>query len=345
MTLVVLYGAPGAGKLTTARALGALTGFKVFHNHLSFDLVKAVFDFPTPPFLELMERIRLATFEAAAREGVSGIVFTFVYAAPEDDALVKRMIDAVEGAGGTIRFVRLFCDTATNERRVAAPDRARFGKVATVESFRRILAQATLTAPIPFRPSLEIDNSAVDPDTVARRVAARLGLPRRDFTIRPARLDDAPAIHALHTASVRALCAGHYAPEVIDGWLANRAPAGYLDSIARGVLFVAEHDGTLLAFGEADPGLVRAIYVDPAAVQRGVGRAILRQAVTQARRGHAGPIRLEATLNARPFYERAGFRAREATTVTRSQVQIPVIVMEYDGGSTVSQGGEPCSIS
>ena len=306
MTLVVLYGAPGAGKLTVARALGTLTGFKVFHNHLSLDLVKAVFDFPTPPFLALMERIRLATFEAAAREGVPGLIFTFVYAAPEDDAFVKRMIDAVEGAGGT---------------------------------------GANLTAPIPFRLSLEIDNSALDPETVARRIAGHFGLPGRDFAIRPARLDDAPAIHALHTASVRTLCAGHYAPEIIDGWLENRTPAGYLDSIARGVLFVAEADGRLLGFGETAPGLVRAVYVDPAAVRRGVGRAILQHAMDLASREHDGPIRLEATLNARPFYERAGFRAREATTVTRNQVRIPVIVMEHDGGSSVSQGGEPCSIS
>ena len=68
MKLVVIYGAPGVGKLTTANALAVLTGFKVFHNHLSFELVRAVFDFPTPPFLRLLEAIRLAAFEAAAQE-------------------------------------------------------------------------------------------------------------------------------------------------------------------------------------------------------------------------------------------------------------------------------------
>jgi adenylate kinase family enzyme len=30
--LVVIYGAPAVGKLTTARALAALTGFKLLHN-------------------------------------------------------------------------------------------------------------------------------------------------------------------------------------------------------------------------------------------------------------------------------------------------------------------------
>jgi len=66
MKLVTLYGAPGVGKLTTARALAAQTGFRLFHNHLTFDLVKSLFEFPSPPFGRLAERIRLSAFEAAA---------------------------------------------------------------------------------------------------------------------------------------------------------------------------------------------------------------------------------------------------------------------------------------
>ena len=38
MKLVFMYGGPGVGNLTTAQALAALTGFKLFHNHLSFNL-------------------------------------------------------------------------------------------------------------------------------------------------------------------------------------------------------------------------------------------------------------------------------------------------------------------
>ncbi len=35
MRLVFIYGPPGVGKLTVARELAALTGFKLFHNHLT----------------------------------------------------------------------------------------------------------------------------------------------------------------------------------------------------------------------------------------------------------------------------------------------------------------------
>jgi hypothetical protein len=180
MTLVFLYGLPGVGKLTTAVALSTLTGIRLFHNHLSFDLVKSVFDFPTPPFGRLMETIRLATFEAAASEGLPALIFTFVYAAPEDDSFVARTVEIVERHGGAVKFVRLYCDQAVNEARVVAADRHTRGKISTVDSLRRMQARWRLDAAIPHSPSLEVDNSALSPAESARRIAKELGLATRD---------------------------------------------------------------------------------------------------------------------------------------------------------------------
>jgi hypothetical protein len=52
---VFIYGAPAVGKLTTAREVAGLTGFRLFHNHVAFDFAKSLFDFPSPPFRQLME--------------------------------------------------------------------------------------------------------------------------------------------------------------------------------------------------------------------------------------------------------------------------------------------------
>jgi len=43
MKLVFIHGPVASGKLTIARALGQLSGFAVFHNHLVVDAVAAVF--------------------------------------------------------------------------------------------------------------------------------------------------------------------------------------------------------------------------------------------------------------------------------------------------------------
>jgi predicted N-acetyltransferase YhbS len=149
-----------------------------------------------------------------------------------------------------------------------------------------------------------------------------------DFTIRTATPDDAARLHELHTAAVRQLCAPHYAPEVIEGWLVNRAPAGYLPEIECAQIFVVEHDARVVGFGEARPGIVVACYVDPAFARRGVGSTIMGHALVIAGHGHQGPIRVESTLNAAPFYARFGFRQVERSSVRRNHVDIPIVVME-----------------
>jgi predicted N-acetyltransferase YhbS len=147
------------------------------------------------------------------------------------------------------------------------------------------------------------------------------------FAIRAATPEDAARLHQLHTTSVRRICAPHYEPEVIDGWLANRVPEGYLPRIERGDIFVVEDGGRIVGFGEATAGVVVACYVDPAMIRRGVGSAIMEHALVIARRGHDGPIRVEATLNAAPFYARFGFRERARATLRRGEVDVPYVLM------------------
>ena len=48
MKLIFIYGTPATGKLTVAKVLSNKIGFKVFHNHLTFDLVISIYDGLTP---------------------------------------------------------------------------------------------------------------------------------------------------------------------------------------------------------------------------------------------------------------------------------------------------------
>ncbi len=146
--------------------------------------------------------------------------------------------------------------------------------------------------------------------------------------IRQATRSDAGRIHELHTDSVMGLCRDHYSPEQITGWLKNRAPQGYLAGIERGEMFVVVEGEQIVGFGHAVPGEVMAVYVDPERVRRGVGQAILVEGITRARKGHHGAVRLDATLNAQNFYEKAGFVEVERKVVKRNEVLLPLVVME-----------------
>ena len=146
-------------------------------------------------------------------------------------------------------------------------------------------------------------------------------------SIRAAAVADAPAIHALHTRAVRTLCAAAYAPPVIDGWLEGRQAERYVPAIEAGRMFIAEHTGAVAGFCEVTPGEVIALFVDPSHAGSGVGRALLEHALTIAAAGGRA-VRLESTLNAVGFYERAGFVRGGDGTIRRNDVDVPIAYME-----------------
>ncbi|HJQ32147.1 MAG TPA: AAA family ATPase [Pyrinomonadaceae bacterium] len=176
MNLVFIYGPPGVGKLTVARELVRATGYKLFDNHASIACVETVFDFGTRPFGKLVGMIRTAVFEEAAREGVS-LVFTFVYARPEDTPFVERVCQLIENLGGRVLFVRLFCEREELERRLPHPERARRGKLASLDTLREVTARYDIFSAVPGRESLEIDNTRRTPEEVARLIAEHYHLP------------------------------------------------------------------------------------------------------------------------------------------------------------------------
>ena len=171
-----MYGPPGVGKLTVARELAALTGFKLFHNHLTVDLVSAVFPRGSKPFGPLIHRFRREMFEEAAREGVD-VIFTYVYAHPMDEPDVKGMIEPVAAAHGEVLFVQLTCEREVLLERVTAESRRSFRKLTDPAAMERLLAELDLATPIQFAESLRVDTTALQPTEAAARIVEQYGLP------------------------------------------------------------------------------------------------------------------------------------------------------------------------
>jgi shikimate kinase len=176
MRLVFIYGPPASGKLTVATELAKLTGFKLFHNHISIQFVQSIFEFGTKPFWRLTGKYRMEMLEAAAKEGIDTI-FTFVYSKGEDDRFVNHVVQVVRSHHGQVCFVRLYCDREELARRVTASQRKRMGKVSTEETLSDLFRRYNLDSEIPFRKSLSIDTTSQSPKSVAKSIARRYRLP------------------------------------------------------------------------------------------------------------------------------------------------------------------------
>ena len=80
MHLVVLFGPPAVGKMTVGHELCRLTGYRLFHNHLTIEPFLGIFEFGSPSFARLSSEFRRRVLEEAIVSGLPGLVFTFVWA-------------------------------------------------------------------------------------------------------------------------------------------------------------------------------------------------------------------------------------------------------------------------
>lgn len=151
------------------------------------------------------------------------------------------------------------------------------------------------------------------------------------IALRPAHGDEIAALWALRTRAVAYACAGHYAQSVLDIWLASPAPDSLARLVAAGVATVAEEAGHTLGYAAVDvaSGEVDAVFVEPREHGRGVGAMLLAACEDMARTAGCQHLHLSASLNAVPFYRRAGFTAlREELYPHRSGIGIPSVYME-----------------
>lgn len=116
MKLVVILGPQAVGKMTVGQELEKLTGLKLFHNHMTIDLVSNFFSYGTEAGKRLVEIFRKEIFEEVSKSNLEGLIFTYVCAFDEqgDWDYLERLCNIFRSKGSEIYFVELEADI--NER-------------------------------------------------------------------------------------------------------------------------------------------------------------------------------------------------------------------------------------
>ena len=179
MKLILLYGPPAVGKLTIAKEIARLTGFKVFHAHLTVDLVAAIFPRGTPAYRKLLWDIRYAVFAEAVQAHIDGLIFTMVYRCNQEQS-IARCVAVVESFGGEVCFVHVHCHAETLRERVVREDRKQHGKITSVELLNETLRHWEPQAPFEAATlweSLSLNTDVLRPVEAAQQVIAHYRLP------------------------------------------------------------------------------------------------------------------------------------------------------------------------
>lgn len=180
MNFLLLFGPQAVGKMTVGHELEKNTDLKLFHNHMTIDLVMPFFDYSDPEGQRLVELFRNEIFHAVAKSDLPGIIFTFVWAfdVEEDHKYIEKIVSIFKKESAEIFYVEL--EASLNKRldRNKTPHRLKHkpGKKDIDSSEKRILASVTnhrtnsRQNEISFENYLRIDNSEMRPLDVARKI-------------------------------------------------------------------------------------------------------------------------------------------------------------------------------
>jgi AAA domain len=186
-TLLFVVGPPAVGKMTVGHEIARRTGFRLFHNHHTIDLVLRFFAFGTPSFHRLVGEFRRRIMEEVAASDLPGLVFTYVWAfdhASEDDT-VEQWARIFRDRGGRVLFLEL--ESTQDERLRRNETEFRLAE----KPFKRDLAASRrqlLSTDAAYRLNsrgihdgradwLRVDNTALSAADVAARTIAHFGLP------------------------------------------------------------------------------------------------------------------------------------------------------------------------
>jgi len=104
--LAFLYGPPGTGKLAVGTELARLTGFKLLHNHLSVNLVSAVFERDSAEWMAMLRRVRRDVLDGAAQNDISLITTSVYRGTPENVAGFQWVLEPIRARGGSVLYVQ-----------------------------------------------------------------------------------------------------------------------------------------------------------------------------------------------------------------------------------------------
>jgi putative acetyltransferase len=152
--------------------------------------------------------------------------------------------------------------------------------------------------------------------------------------IRKAVIEDASRFLEIHNASIREICASDYSPDQIEAWATFRTAEDFRYRITKDVSYVAEVDGNVVGYVRFSPRTneLCSLHVHPSHARLGIGTALIRHAISDARRRKMSHFWLHSSLTAVPFYESLNFVREVDTTHMFGDIGLQCVAMKISFG-------------
>lgn len=125
MKLIILIGPPAVGKMTVGQELENVSGYKLFHNHITIEMVAPFFGYSTSTGRQLVKKIRDEFFNAFSESDEEGYIFTYVWAFGEagEREYIEGLTAKFELKGHEVFWIELEADLDERMKRNRSENR------------------------------------------------------------------------------------------------------------------------------------------------------------------------------------------------------------------------------
>lgn len=186
--LVIIIGPHAVGKMTVGQALAEICGLKLFHNHMSIELVRKFFSVQgSQEGKYLNNLIRNEIFKTVAQSDLKGLIFTYMFAfdIQSEYDYINHLIELYRGRGAKCCIVELCADFSVRIERNKSESRllnkeSKRDIVQSEAEMRRTSEKYRLNSydgeALPFEHYMKIDNTDIPPLKVAQLIKENFNL-------------------------------------------------------------------------------------------------------------------------------------------------------------------------
>ena len=178
MKLIIVFGPHAVGKMTVGQELEKITQLKLFHNHMTIDVVSGLFRNHPQIYSTVVQQMRELIFDAFTQTDEYGMIFTYMWAldAQADWDYITHVEELFLARGADVYYVELCADynerwqrNTTENRLLHKPTKR---DIAWSQQLFRTVEQQyrlnTLEGELQKEHYIKIDNTNMPPEAVAR---------------------------------------------------------------------------------------------------------------------------------------------------------------------------------
>ena len=189
MKLVIIFGPHAVGKMTVGQELAKITDLKLFHNHMTIDIVADLFENMPQERRRLTEMFRNEIFKSFASSNEYGMIFTCMWALERKDDwdYIDNLENMFKSNGAEVYYVELEADydirlqrNKTENRLLNKPSKRNIEKSENL--FKDIENRHRLNSypgEIKKENYIKINNTHVSPENIAKIIKDRFRLQKK----------------------------------------------------------------------------------------------------------------------------------------------------------------------